>query len=31
MQLAAGRYTRFCSLPGHAEAGMTATLQVAGP
>jgi hypothetical protein len=31
MQLAAGRYTLFCSLPGHAEAGMTATLQVAGP
>jgi Sulfocyanin (SoxE) domain len=31
MQLAAGRYTLFCSLPGHAEAGMTATLQVAQP
>jgi hypothetical protein len=31
MQLAAGRYKLFCSLPGHAEAGMTATLQVAQP
>jgi Sulfocyanin (SoxE) domain len=31
MQLAAGRYTLFCSLPGHAEAGMTAALQVAQP
>jgi hypothetical protein len=29
MSLVAGRYTLFCSLPGHAEAGMTATLQVA--
>ena len=28
MQLAAGRYTLFCSLPGHAELGMTATLRV---
>jgi hypothetical protein len=28
MQLAAGRYRLFCSLAGHAEAGMTATLQV---
>ncbi len=31
MSLAAGRYTLFCSLPGHAEAGMTATLQVSAP
>jgi Sulfocyanin (SoxE) domain len=31
MQLAAGRYALFCSLPGHAEAGMTATLQVVQP
>jgi hypothetical protein len=31
MQLAAGRYTLFCSLPGHAEAGMTATLRVVQP
>jgi hypothetical protein len=31
MQLPAGRYTLFCSLPGHAEAGMTATLQVVQP
>jgi uncharacterized cupredoxin-like copper-binding protein len=31
MSLATGRYTLFCSLPGHAEAGMTATLQVAAP
>jgi hypothetical protein len=28
MQLAAGRYTLFCSLAGHAAAGMTATLRV---
>ena len=28
IELAAGRYTLFCSLTGHAEAGMTATLRV---
>jgi hypothetical protein len=28
IELAAGRYTLFCSLAGHAEAGMTATLRV---
>ena len=26
-----GRYRLFCSLPGHAEVGMTATLQVSAP